>query len=154
MVEACRVFECQRVEFVRHGEHDMEVARVEQLLLLRLEPTFASLRLALRTTAISAGVVRHARFITAVLTHVDVSAERGGTATADSPERLQLLVAEVGLIAFQESVALPTEDVGHLEDGLGHGFCGRRKTRRLSSTLDRVRSSSGLLTICRWRWDK
>jgi hypothetical protein len=43
-------------------------------------------------------LVRHARFITAVVTHVDVSAERGGTATADSPERLQLLIAEAGLI--------------------------------------------------------
>src|SRR5260370_30431833 len=119
----------------------MEVGRVEQVLLLRLEQTFASLRLALRTTAISAGVVRHARFITAVLTHVDVSAERGGTATADSPERLQLLVAEVGLIAFQESVALPTEDVGYLDDGLGHGFCGRPQTRPVSSTPDWGRSS-------------
>src|SRR3981189_3686296 len=99
----------------------MEVACVEQLLLLRLEPTFASLRLALRTTAISAGVVRHARFITAVLTHVDVSAERGGTATADSPERLQLLVAEVGLIAFHESVVLITQGLGHLEAGLVQG---------------------------------
>jgi hypothetical protein len=134
--------------------YDSQTIVYQAAPVVRFEPTFASLRLALRTTAISAGVVRHARFITAVLTHVDVSAERGGTATADSPERLQLLVAEVGLIAFQESVALPTEDVGHLEDGLGHGFCGRRKTRRLSSTLDRVRSSSGLLTICRWRWDK
>src|SRR5260370_33187238 len=131
----------------------MEVARVEQLLLLRLEPTFASLRLALRTTAISAGVVRHARFITAVLTHVDVSAERGGTATADSPERLQLLVAEVGLIAFQESVALPTEDVGHLEDGPGHGFCRRRKARPLSSTLGSVRCSSAMPALSRWSWE-
>ena len=82
-------------------------------------------------------------------THVDVSAESGGTATQDGPECLQLLIAEAGLIAFQELVALRTEDVGHLHGGPAHGFSGRRKARRLSSTFDRRRSSSGLCTCCR-----
>jgi hypothetical protein len=45
--------------------------------------------------------------------------------------RLQLLIAEAGLIAFQEVVALRTEDVGHLHGGPAHGFWGRRKARRL-----------------------
>jgi hypothetical protein len=99
-------------------------------------------------------LVRHARFITAVVTHVDVSAERGGTATADSPERLQVLIAEAGLIAFQESVALCTEDISDLHGGPAHGFCGRRKAWRLSSTFDSVSSSSGLCTSCRCRWER
>ena len=53
MVKVSRILECQRVEFVRYGEHDVEVAGVEQFLLPRLEPSLASLRLALRATAIS-----------------------------------------------------------------------------------------------------
>jgi hypothetical protein len=107
--------------------YDSQTIVYQAAPVVRFEPTFASLRLALRTTAISAGVVRHARFITAVVTHVDVSAERGGTATADSPERLQLLIAEAGLIAFQESAALCTEDISDLHGGPAHGFCGRPK---------------------------
>ena len=41
IVKACRVLECQWVEFVRYGEHDVEVAGVEQFPLPRLEPTLA-----------------------------------------------------------------------------------------------------------------
>ena len=53
--------------------------------------------------------------------HVDVSAECGGAAAQDGPERLQLLIAEAGRIAFQKPVALRTEDVGHLQRGPAHG---------------------------------
>ena len=41
----------QRVQFVRHGEHDVEVVGVEQISLLRLEPSPAFLRLALGTAS-------------------------------------------------------------------------------------------------------
>ena len=105
--------ECQWVEFVRHSEHDVKVARVEQFLLPRLEPSFARLRLALRTTAISTGVIRDTLLLAALEAHVDVSAKRGAAAGQDGPECLHLLIAEAGLVAFQELVTLRTEDVGH-----------------------------------------
>jgi hypothetical protein len=139
---------------VRHGEHDVEVASVEQFLLSRLEPSFASLRLALRATAISTGVIRDTLLMAALETHVDVSAKRGAAAAQDGPECLQLLIAEAGLIAFQELIALRTEDVGHLHGGPAHGFSGRQKARRLSSTLDSVSSSSGFCTSCRCRCER
>ncbi len=41
----------QRVQFVRHGEHDVEVVGVEQIPLLGLEPSPALLRLALGTAS-------------------------------------------------------------------------------------------------------
>ena len=43
--------QCQRVQFVGHGEDDVEVVGVEQIALLCLEPSPASLRLALGTAS-------------------------------------------------------------------------------------------------------
>jgi hypothetical protein len=71
--------------------------------------------------AIAAGVIGNARFVAASQTHVEVAAECGGAATGDSTERLQLLITEVGLIAFQKPVALRTEDIGHLQLRPAHG---------------------------------
>ncbi len=41
----------QRVQFVRHGEHDVEVVGVAQIRLLRLKPSPPFLRLALGTAS-------------------------------------------------------------------------------------------------------
>jgi hypothetical protein len=79
---------------MRNGEHDVEVAGVEQFLLPCLKPSFACLGLALGAVAIAAGVIGDARFMTASQTHVEVTAECGGAATRDNSERLQLLIVE------------------------------------------------------------
>jgi hypothetical protein len=71
--------------------------------------------------AVAAGVIGDAGLMTASQTHVEVTAECGGTAARDSTERLQLLITEVGLIAFQKPVALRTEDIGHLQLRPAHG---------------------------------
>jgi hypothetical protein len=154
VVEACGVIECQRVQFVGHGEYDVEVVGVEQFLLPCFDPSLASLCLALRTASVTAGVIGDTCLVTAAQTHIEVSAEGGGAATADCPERLELLEIEAGEVAFQESVALRTEDISDLHGGRAHGFCERRKARRLSSTFDSVSSSSGLCTSCRCRWER
>ena len=125
----------RRVQFVGHGEYDVEVVGVEQFLLPCFDPSFASLRLALRTASVTAGVIGDTCLVTAAQTHIEVSSEGSGAATADCPERLELLEIEAGEVAFQESVALRTEDISDLHGGPAHGFCGRRKARRLSSTL-------------------
>jgi hypothetical protein len=57
----------------------------------------------------------------AVATHVDVAAESSGAAAQDGPERLQLLVAEAGVVSFQKPVALRTEDISHLQYRTVHG---------------------------------
>ena len=46
--------ERQRVQFVGHGEDDMEIVGVEQVALLRFDPSPAGLRLALGTATRSA----------------------------------------------------------------------------------------------------
>ena len=102
-------------------EHDVEVAGVEQLLLPCLKPSLANLGLELGAVAVAAGVIGDAGLMTASQTHVEVTAECGGAAAGDGTERLQLLIAEAGPIAFQEPVALLTEDVGHLHGGPAHG---------------------------------
>ena len=43
--------QCQRVQFVGQGEDDVEVVGVEQVALLRLEPSLAGLRLAFWTAS-------------------------------------------------------------------------------------------------------
>ncbi|SRR5258708_18482801 len=110
---------------MRDGEHDMEVAGREQVPLLGLDPSLASLRLALRAAARAARVIGDTGLITAAVTHVDVSAERSGAATRDGPERLQLLIAEAGLVVFQKPIVLRTDDVGHFDGRPGHGCSGR-----------------------------
>ena len=43
VVEQCRVGQCQRVQFMGNGEHDVEVTGVEQFLLPCLKPSLACL---------------------------------------------------------------------------------------------------------------
>jgi len=43
--------ERQRVQFVGHGKHDVEIVGVQQILLLGFEPSLAGLRLALGATS-------------------------------------------------------------------------------------------------------
>ena len=123
--EASGSGERQRIQLVGHGEHDMEVVGVEQVALLRLDPTPAGLRLALRATTRSAGVIGEGRFKLAVGTLVLMSAQSPGTATLDSSKCLPLLKAEDGLEAFQKLPALCADDVGHLDGRAHHGRRGR-----------------------------
>jgi len=110
---------------MRDGEHDMEVAGREQVPLLGLDPSLASLRLALRAAARAARVIGDTGLITAAVTHVDVSAEGGGTAAHYSSICLQLLVAQTGLVAFQKLPSLRACDIGHFDGRPRHGRRGR-----------------------------
>ena len=78
--------ECQWVQFMGHGEDDVEVVGVEQIALLRLDPSLASLRLALGTATRSAGVIGDGCFVLAVVTLVLMPAEGRGAATLRQPE--------------------------------------------------------------------
>ena len=96
--------QCQRVQFVGEGEDDMEVVGVQEIALLNLEPSPASLRLTLRTASRSAGVVGDGCFVRAVLTLILMSAKGSSAATLHGPICLQLLIAENGLEALRETV--------------------------------------------------
>src|ERR1700730_4601313 len=93
----------------------MEVVGVKQIALLDLEPSPASLRLALRKASRSACVVGEGCFVRAVLTLIPMPAKGSSAATLHGPICLQLLIVENSLEAFQKLLALATDDVGHLE---------------------------------------
>ncbi len=65
VVKHSRVVQRQHIEFVRHGEPDVEVAGGEELALASCEPVFARLSLALWTVPVPAGL--GARTITCVM---------------------------------------------------------------------------------------
>ena len=71
----------QRVQLVGQREDDMEVVGVDQIALLKLEPSPACLRLAFRAAPGSAGVVGHGCFVRTALTLIPVPAE------SSSPDR-------------------------------------------------------------------
>jgi hypothetical protein len=100
---------------VGQGEDDVEVVGVEQVALLGFEPSPAGLRLALRAAPRPAGVVGDGCFVCATDTLVLVSTKGSGAATLYSPIRLQLLVAEAGLVAPQKLLALCADDVSDFQ---------------------------------------
>src|ERR1035437_6093721 len=114
----------------------MEVVGVQQVALLDLEPSPASLRLAFWTTPRSAGVIRDRCFVRTILTLILMSAESCSAATLDRPVCLQLLIAENGLEAFQKLPALATDDVGHFEGRPRHG----RRCLPVTTNLHRLKS--------------
>jgi len=57
VVEQTRVLQGQHIEFVRHSEHNMEVAGGQEFAFASRQPALARLRLALGAVPISARVV-------------------------------------------------------------------------------------------------
>ena len=94
VIEQALVVQCQHIEFVGHGEHDMEVVGGEQVAFPRCEPAFAGLCLALRTVPVAAGVVGDGGLVTAPGTSIDVTAQRRRAAAWNGPESFELLKVE------------------------------------------------------------
>ena len=105
----------QRVQLVGQREDDMEVVGVDQIALLKLEPSPACLRLAFRAAPGSAGVVGHGCFVRTALTLIPVPAESSRPATLHCPVCLQMLITEAGPIAFQKLSALAMSDVRNFQ---------------------------------------
>ena len=119
-VDGALVLQCQRRQLGGQGEDDVEIGDRQQVCATILQPGGALLRLALRTVAIAARVVRYAEFTTGIAS-IDVAAELGGTASCE--------VAHDALLGLRHPQAghapvgsgQGTDDVGHLEGWLGHG---------------------------------
>jgi len=105
----------QRVQLVGQREDDMEVVGVDEIALLKLEPSPACLRLAFRAAPGSAGVVGHGCFVRTALTLIPVPAESSSPATRHRPICLQLLIAEAGPVAFQKLSALAMSDMRNFQ---------------------------------------
>src|SRR5271167_1749032 len=104
-----------------HGEHDMEIAGVEEIVLPCCDPALTSLCLALGAVSVSARVVGDGLII-AARALVAMSTQGSGAAALNGTKGFELLKVEARSIPLQEAIALHVEDVGHLEGGPSHGF--------------------------------
>jgi hypothetical protein len=77
----------------------------------------------------------------ALVTDVDMPAQRGGPAGGNVAQGAALHGRERAAVPIEESVAVLPDDVGHFEPGPGHG-CGH-------PSADGPRRSSGLCVACR-----
>jgi hypothetical protein len=153
VVEQTWVLPGQHIEFVRHSEHDVEVAGGQEFAFAGRQPALASLRLALGAVPVSARVVRDS-LMTAARAGIPMTAQRSGAAAQNGAKGFELLKAKAGSIAIQEAIALHANDVGHLEGGPSHFSFFRLQLRLMFWVLDRARLSSGLFTACKCRCDR
>src|ERR1700723_4380895 len=153
VVEQTRVLQGQHIEFVRHSEHDMEVAGGQEFSLAGRQPAFARLRLALGAVPISARVVRDS-LMPATGAGIAMTAQRSGAAAQNGPKRFELLKAKAGAIPIQKAITVRAKNIGHLEGGPSHFSFFRLKLRLMFSVLDRERLSSGFVTACKCRCDR
>ena len=79
----------QRDQRMRHAEDQVEVAHRQQFLLPGAQPLLAGVGLALRTVAVSAGVVRDG-LMPAANALIAMSAECGRAAALDGAEHFEL----------------------------------------------------------------
>src|SRR5215467_14580780 len=135
---------------VRHTEDQMKIVDRQQLLLTFSEPLLASVSLAFRTMAISAGVVGDASAVSAMGTVVEMAAQRGGAATGNGQEHFDLRPSQGGSIAFPEATPGDADDVGHLPGWPGHPGCSSDSWLWGGS----ANCSRGLVAACRWRCER
>ena len=136
IVKQARVFQGQHIEFVGHGEHDMEVTGGQEFAFAGRQPALASLCLALGAVPVSARVVGDG-LMTSVRAGIAMTAQRCGAAAQNGPKRFELLKAKAGSIPIQEAIAVRAKNVGHLEGGPSH--FSRSEERRVGKE-------------CRSRW--
>jgi len=105
VVEQTRVVQGQHVEFMRHSEHNMEVAGGQEFSLAGRQPTLARLGLALGAMPISARVVRDG-LISAAQARIPVTTQCCGAAALNGTKRFELLKVKAGSIPVQEAIAL------------------------------------------------
>ena len=103
-----------------HAEYQVVIVGRKQLLLAGGQPLITRVGLALWAVAIAARVVRDG-LMAAAFTSVAVSAECGRAAALDGSKHFQLGPRKELSTAIQESIASPTDDVGHLPGGPLHG---------------------------------
>ena len=105
IVKQTRVFQSQHIEFVRYGEHDMEIAGVEEFAFPCCQPALAGLCLTLGAVPISTRVVGDG-LITATRASIAMSAEGSCAAALNGTKGFELLKVKARSIPIQEAIAL------------------------------------------------
>jgi len=105
IVKQARVLQRQHIQFVRQGEHDMEIAGVEEIVLACRQPALASLRLTLGAVTIATRVIGDG-LITAVRALISMPTEGSGAAALNGTKGFELLKVEARSIPIQEAIAV------------------------------------------------
>src|SRR5208283_1872547 len=103
----------QRDQRMRHAEDQVKVANRQQFPSPGAQPLLPGVGLALRTVPVSAGVVRDG-LIPAANALIAMPTECSRAATLDGSKHFELAPRERIAIAFEELVACPADDIGHL----------------------------------------
>ena len=105
IVKQTRILQGQHMEFVRHSEHNMEIAGVEEFAFACRQPALAGLCLALGAVPVSARVIGDGLIATAEAS-IAMPAEGSGATALNSPKGFELLKVKAGSIPIQEAIAL------------------------------------------------
>ena len=84
---------------------------------------------------------------------IEMAAQRRGAAAHEGAEHATVLAREPGPVCLDETIAVLSDDVGHLKGWPGHRVWSRRERRAVSGAETGI-VSSGLVTACRCRRDK
>jgi len=108
------VLQRQGCQLRRKREDHVNVARREEFLLTRGNPTVAGSGLTLRAVPVSAGVVRDGA-MSAAGALIDMTAESGGATTRNGQQHFDVLPAEPLAISLEKCSSRATDKIGHLE---------------------------------------
>jgi len=121
LIEDLFVIEGDGGDGLGDGEDQVEVLHRQQLALALLDPLGARQALALGTVAVAAGAVLNVGAL-AVVTPFDDTAQRGRAAVFDGPHQTPLMQGHG--MRLPVSWAVPSKDVGQLQDWPGHRGLG------------------------------
>ena len=114
IVDDLLVLQGQRGEATRKSEDDMDVAGGQEFLAARLQPTVASVGLALRAVPIATGIVRDGA-IPAAGTFIHMAAQHRGPAACDGRQHFEVLSRDPSATAFDEFLSRHSDEIGHLQ---------------------------------------
>jgi len=120
------VLEGDRPDRGRHGEHDVEVGRGQEVLPPRVEPGLAGRPLALRAMPVAAAVVGDAG-VAAIAARFEVATKLSRAAQFNGAHDARLDTAERTLPIAATGRAVAAEDIRHVQHGAHvHRSSGRR----------------------------
>src|SRR5258706_8336007 len=104
----------------------MEKAGGKKLLLARSNPGVPRGGLTLREMAIATAVIGDGGTMSAAHALIEMTAESGGTTTANGPQYFDVLPTEPMAVSFDERLSCSADDVGHLQRRPAHLVLVRR----------------------------
>src|ERR1700730_5632100 len=125
VIDQSLVLQCERSEFPRECEDDMDIAGGQQLSFPRLEPAQAGVALAPWAVPVAARVIRDGR-MSAIRALIAMSTPRGGARRAAGRQRVMAsttfswLSVDPLATALNEGLSCTANDVGHLQRRPAH----------------------------------